>query len=149
MEQLKERYRHSTEHEIKQNFFSACSKDKLEEVKYVLKNYNFDISSDNYLSIRTACMYGSIDVLNYLYKHYENNIDIHTNNDACFKMATRMKQYNIIEYLIFEKNIIETDSIKTFLEKNPNNVIKSMFSARRLNKQLTFDFYKEETKLKL
>ena len=150
--ELKEKLFYSTYNEIKQYFFNACAQNNLDDVSFILNNnYAISIELDEFMAVRTACMFGSLDVLKYLYNSdkTKNSINIHIKNDAPFRMATRMGKYDILEYLIFEQNIKETKEIKDYLLKNPNKIVSSMFKARTLNSQLSFDFDTKHYKAKL
>ncbi len=150
--ELKEKLSYSTHNEIKQYFFNACAKNNLDDVSFILNNnYNISIQLDDFMAIRTSCMFGSLEALKYLYDYdkTKNSINIHIKNDAPFRMAARMGKYDILEYLIFEQNLKETEEIKDYLLKNPNKIVSSMFKARALNSQLSFDFDTKPYKAKL
>ncbi len=149
---LQEKLSHSTQNEVKQYFFNACAKNQLGDVIFMLNNnYKISIELDDFMAIRTSCMFGSIDVLKYFYKkeNPQKPINIHIKNDAPFRMATRMGKYEILEYLIFEKNLNKTKEITDYLKKNPNKIVSSMFDARDMNKQLSFDFNQQPHKVKM
>ncbi len=149
---LKQKLFHSTQNEVKQYFFNACAKNNLDDVIFILtNNYKISIDLDDFMAVRTACMFGSIDVLKYFYteENFKTPINIHIKNDAPFRMATRMGKYDILEYLIFEQNLKKTKEISDYLKKNPNKVVSSMFEARELNKQLKLDFNEPKIKVKM
>ncbi len=130
--------------ELKQLFFESCSKNNVLIVEQLLtnKHYRVDVSSEEYLGLRCACTYGSVDVLKYLLtpnKSFDMP-DIHAKNDSAFKSAARMLKYDVLEYLILDKNIQKTEEITKYLNKNPNKVIDNLFKLRELDSQLSFDF---------
>ncbi len=130
--------------ELKQLFFEACSKNNIDIVKILLetKQFKINVSCEEDLALRCACTYGSINILKYLLTP-NNSFDmpnIHSKNDSAFKNAARMSQYEVLEYLILEKNINQTEEITKYLTKNPNKIIDNLFKVRELEKQLSFDF---------
>lgn len=139
---LFEKYKDFNNFELRQAFYESCSKNKVVYVKHLIenKNYNINISLDDYFGFRAACTHGSLDVLKYLFSNKESIPDIHSRNDSAFKSATRMQQFDIIQFLIFDLNIPKTEAINQFLLKNPNKIIDSMFNARELNRQLKLEF---------
>ncbi|NCQ51634.1 hypothetical protein GW796_07015 [archaeon] len=135
-----------TKNEVLQMFFTACSKNDLSLVEFLLTDTrikNVDISSDNEKGLKCACIFGSIDVLKYLLKspNLKIHANIHSNNDQAFKGATMMGKLHVLEFLIFDMNIKKTEHIINYLSKNKNKEIENMFNERTLNSQLNFDFY--------
>lgn len=150
MQPISERIKHLNDFEIQQAFYEACSKNSIDDLNYLITSEygkKIDISKQEYLGFRSACLFGSLDVVRYLLTNPKINppIDIHIKNDSAFKGAAQMGRIEIIEYLIIEANIKKTDHIKKYLSKNPNKMIENIFHTRELNKQLSFNFEEQPT----
>lgn len=75
---------------------------------------------------------------------FKEKIDLHTNDDILFVQAFNNKKDDLLDYLIFERQLEKTSEINNFLnnsnlhnQSNPYlNQVKHMFEVRDLNKDL-------------
>lgn len=119
-------------------FMLAAEYNQDEIVKYLLKLKNKNkpsIKSTEYGVVKEYLLKGNLEMFKYIIE--KENIDIHLDNDYCFKFAVERKHYSIINYLIFELDINITNEIKNYLKEQKETEIEEMINKRELNKTLS------------
>lgn len=119
-------------------FMLAAEYNQDEIVKYLmeLKDKNKpDIKSSEYGVVKEYLLKGNLEMFKYIVE--KEKIDIHLDNDYCFKFAVERKHYQILNYLIFDLNININSEIENHLIKNKEEEIKEMFKKRELNNKLS------------
>lgn len=154
MPSLEEKFSYLNNFELQQALYTACSKNLVEEVKYLMSSSykkRLDLSKDDDLAIRCAVGYGSIEVVKYLLSEptLKEQINLHAKNDIGVKMAAKLGKNEMLEYLILEVQIPKTEAIEKFLSKNSNKVVESLFRFRELTQQLSFDFQEPSPRPKM
>lgn len=121
--------------------FSACLKGNIEIIDYfytqpnLKKHFDFLTGCNNLLMI--ASEHGQLEVAKYLLNSPKLKEEISDSDiEKAFKKACYKKQFNIIEYFIFDSNIEKTPSIESYLEHNGYFTVQSLFEKRDLNKEL-------------
>lgn len=81
-----------------------------------------------------ACRDGKLEEVKYLLKSEELKVVVDIWSG--FMKACINKHLEIVQYLIFERNIEKTKNIQEFLEKNRDENIEKIFLARELDNKL-------------
>jgi len=121
--------------------WAACH-GHFEVVKYLMTSRDLKEHAkigNNYCNALTmTCSSGHINILDYFLN--QEKIDIHIFNDSAFVSACNNKQYDLLEYLIFDYNISKTKFIVEHLQNKPDIQVEKMLtsrdSARDLSKEL-------------
>jgi hypothetical protein len=103
------------------------------EDKTVDHNYIFSIQ---YMSIlNNACHNNNIEVFKYIYDYRQSK----DNLEPAYGLwkACVNKNINVLQFLIFEKNIEKNEEIEHYIELYDCPEAKIMFDARELNKELS------------
>ncbi len=128
----------ATEH-YNSGFEQACKNNCVDIVRYLMEDLSLshNIGEFNYKKVmQDICNNNSIDVLDYLFKHsyLKENINIDYYFIKLVEDSSHTKNYDIINYLIFEDNLQMSQRLEKDLEDNEN--IKSWFKIRDLNNEL-------------
>lgn len=122
------------------NLLSAASNDDLPLFKSLI---NLEAGNDNHKSIFSihfdllgnACVNNNIEVFKYVYDYYQS---LFSDTDAYgFQEACENKNTNILEFLIFEKNIELSKDIRADIQLYKCEEATKIFETRELKKQLT------------
>jgi hypothetical protein len=121
---------------------TACVKGDLEMIQYLIKSPNIN----NYYKLNITqshleLAYGNnnLDLTKMLLMHkdYNQNIDIHANDDSAFTTAIINTNFDLLNVLIFDYGIKLTTKIKSLLEEyDTDGQIKKLFDMREINKEL-------------
>lgn len=117
------------QHIIDCGFQRAASNGHLDIVKYLVEEKGANINHTNDFAFRNAVSNGYIDVVEYL---LTKNVNVHVNNDECFKLCskeTEQKYHKILnmlkQYVKSKENI--TESIKDYLKpKSEEDILSSL-----------------------
>jgi hypothetical protein len=122
------------------NLLSAACNDDLPLFKALI---NLEVGNDNHKSIFSihfillgnACADNNIDVFNYIYDYYLSLFN--DTQSYGFDEACENKNINILEFLIFEKNIELSKDVRADIKLYNCEEASKMFETRELSKQLT------------
>lgn len=126
---------------INSGFLMASAAGNIEVMKYLINNCEVDSNTKNY-GLKVAVETNKIDSVKYLLTSPElkEHANIYYDGENIFKEANLLrivgKDSTILEYLIFDFKIEETDEIKAYLQRDSNPVVENMFKLRQLNKEL-------------
>jgi len=132
------------------NCLSCASQDNHSEVvKYLFNEpkYQNKIHDHEYqASLMNACYHGDIDLIKFFIDSpkfsTKVNINTDTGNDNQYSFsnpiiaATKGKNREVLEFLIFEKNAEKTHVIEEYLQKNPNQMVENMFNIREISVEI-------------
>jgi ankyrin repeat protein len=150
-----------TSHELENhaNIFSieltgfqwACYVGNIELVKYFVSSTelekNIDISSDEYGGLTSACLGGHLDIVQYFLEVIGKNLDnLNDIYGECLLKAAVNKHYNIISFIVINKNLQRNQQINQFLQEHPDENIEKFFALRDLNKNLNNELMVVENK---
>lgn len=124
-------------------FIKACQNSNLELVKYLIESEELLVHPNenciNVRGFRWASSAGSLDLIKYLLEREDAGCDIHMSNDFLFRFACHTDNFEILNYLIINRNIQRTEYIDEYLLKEPHLKAESLFSLRELNAKLKKD----------
>lgn len=138
--------------DIKKFFTQCCEKDNLNELKCFLnKNLDFKLSFCKSKIIRTASIYGAINIVKFLLldDKYSKQINIHAKNDEAFRFAVKFGNKNIVKFLILDFNIEKTKSIEEFLSQKIDDYAINLFNNRFLKEDLEMNLLENKNKKKI
>lgn len=138
--------------DIKKFFTQCCEKDNLNELNCFLnENLDFKLSFCKSKIIRTACIYGAINIVKFLLLNdkYSKQINIHAKNDEAFRLAVKFGNKHIVEFLILDFKIEKTKSIEEFLNQKIDNYSINLFNNRLLKESLDVNLPKNKHKKKI
>lgn len=113
-------------------------------VKYLMKlegKNKPDMRSSEYGVLKQYVLSGNLPMLKHIIE--EENIDIHLDEDYLFNAATKREHYDIVQYLLVEKDIEITENILKELAKNTNQIVEEMIKKRDLHKKMHGKFLEE------
>lgn len=93
-----------------------------------------NIQSGEYSVIKQYVLSNNLEMLKYIIE--EEKLDVHLENDYLFLFAAKQQHYNMLEYLILEKDLDKNDNIKQFLHEKSDLQIEEIFYKKELNKKL-------------
>lgn len=119
----------------------ACFNGHLDLVKYLVASpdlkENILVSANDYGGLNSACLSGYLDVVKFLFEFIEPQLpnidDIIV--EACTKAAIN-KHYDVISFIIVDKNMRRTEDFNDWLKKHPDEQIEKILMLRDLNKIL-------------
>ena len=131
-------------------FRFACHNGNLEIVEYLTTSPDIiphgypDIHTNDNFGLLTSALNGYFDITTFLLTSPELTAvghtlpSVHFENDKLFKFACNSQNNDLVDYLIFERNIQITENIHSYLiEKCPiSEVVWNKFSKRELNNAL-------------
>ena len=82
-------------------FLMSCKHNHLDIVKLLASirgKYEIDISRNGYAAFRSACEYGSLDVVKFLLQTY--NINVHSKNEYAFQLACENGHLDVVKLLV-------------------------------------------------
>jgi ankyrin repeat protein len=85
-------------------------------------------------ALGSAAASGNLEVVKYLLTSPE--LPEHGSTSIAVNRASFTKQFEVLQYLIFELNAPKDKEVKDFLNNYPNPVVENMFQARELNQNL-------------
>ncbi len=122
----------------------SCYYGNFKMVKYLLESDLFrdkyKIEGDDNLVIVNACLSKNTDLVEYLLisKSLDKNASVHVQNDMPFIFVAENNMLNVLQVLIFDKQIKKTYYIRNYLEQN-NGEASRLFGIRDLKEKLSFD----------
>ncbi len=141
--------------ELHKYIFTALStaslSGELETVKFLLKfpaSKSFQDRESNVMYaainkvINSAFINSKKEIIEFVIgsPEFKQYVDLHNDNDYIFKSllinANLNKNYEMINYLIYDLNIDQNESIKGFMKRASAPEIEKMFTLRDLNKDL-------------
>ncbi len=87
-------------HPVESKITTACANNRLEIVKWLLTDYNFDVNIEDVF--RKSCTFNIPQFANWLIIHH--NIDVHADNEYEFKYSCRFGLIEIIKLFTQEHN---------------------------------------------
>jgi hypothetical protein len=142
----KEQYAELTKEEIDEAYFQACENCDFELIKFLLTSKDIPINADIHYSnaVLNICMNNKLEILKYLLTSDDltEKLNVHHSYDYLFRVAHTNQKNDVLEYLIFDFEIKETDLIKIYIGNNPKTI--NMFLNRDLNKELDFSTIKQK-----
>jgi hypothetical protein len=142
--EYKELYECSQE-ELNHAFIQACANGDLKKISYLLTSPELPIHANIHASkdqgFITACECKRTEVAKYLLSSTElkEHANLHAQGDTPFYKSMCNKNYELIEFFIFEHNLQRDESIRSYLNifpKKEEDIINKMFEVRDLNNQL-------------
>jgi len=139
-------------------FSIACNYSQLQIIDYFLnspditKHIKLIIEQDH---LEFACKEGKIELAKYFLDspQYSKLFNLNANNDEIFIHAVKQNHNDIIQYLIFDKNIKKTSIIDSHLNYHCNEQVINWFELRNLkddlNENLSNPLVNKTTKTKL
>jgi hypothetical protein len=138
-------------------FNTTCFKGNIDIFEYLINSSN--ITSYHQINVGQShfeLAYGNNNLeltqLILMNNQYNKNIDVHANNDKAFFTIIGNKDFELLNFLIFNYDIKITPHINSILEEFDNDgQIKKLFELREINKQLNkeISLNKEFNKKKL
>lgn len=123
---LYEKFKELSQENLNEALKSACRKNDLNEIKYLLtsselKN-NADIHHDDSAVFRIACVYGNIGLIKYLLtdKELKENINIHVDDGIGLRLAVSYGELKVVKYLLTSPELKEHASIHSNSNNNNN-----------------------------
>jgi len=95
--------------------------------------------------VHSACYTNSVEPIKYIFGSPElkQYVDIHKDNDSIFHgaltLTRRTKDIDVLQYLIFDLNITETERIKNLRSRIPREEVEKLFKLRDLSETLGKD----------
>ena len=123
-------------------FLNACSGNHVDISKYLLTSHEFKNNVDIKKCINSAifhcCIDGAANTLDYILHlpEAQEHINIHFNDDSPFICAIEERHMHVVQYLIFEYNIRQTENIKRYLRQYDFKEIEKWFEVKELNNEL-------------
>lgn len=101
------------------------------------------------------CLFSELDKMKHMFNSINMKIypNVHFDNDLPFKrlIDAKTSDFEVVDYLIFEKNIEMTQNIKNMLNVANNEyseIVKNKFILRDINKLLNADLIDNKIKVK-
>jgi hypothetical protein len=116
-----------SQEELNKELESACKKNDLDAIKYLLTSpelkIHADIHSGRNAVFRIACVYGHLDIVRYLLtdKNLKEKIDIHIDDDIGLALAASYGELKIVKYLLTSPELKEHANIQA----DDNKVLKA------------------------
>lgn len=123
-------------------FRNACEKLQFKVIEYLLTSSDlkekFNVEQHGLTPMIIACNKDSVELAKLLLDSpgLDTMIDIHQHDDTIFRNAIYTKAVKMIDYLVFEKNIKQTECIKEILKEKPNEIVEKWFFTRDLKNKL-------------
>jgi hypothetical protein len=142
---LTEKYKDMDNQDLELYFILACTNNNLEEVKYFLTSpeleYHPSLIVDNE-PLRLACFNNNLEMTKYFLTSPDltEHANIYVNEADAFQKACTGESVDVLQYLVFEFHIEETQEIKEYLKNTDikfNQTVKNMFILRDLNENLS------------
>jgi ankyrin repeat protein len=136
-------------------FLNACSGNHVDIAKYLLTSHEFknNVNIKDYINsaIFHCCIDGAVNTLDYILHlpEAQEHLNIHFNDDAPFICAIEERHMHVVNYLIFEYNIVPTDNIKRYLKDYNFTEIEKWFEVKELSNVLNNPNDVKHKKLKL
>lgn len=115
------------------------NKKDFETVKKIFEHPKYreyiNINESNDLILAEACKEGNIDFIQYLL--LEKGANIYAQKGAIFGNLILWKHKEVLEYLIFDYKIKETEEIKAMTNMFFSKDVKKMFQTRNLQENLS------------
>ncbi len=115
------------------------NKKDFETVKKIFEHPKYreyiNINESNDLILAEACKEGNIDFIQYLL--LETGANIYAQKGAIFGNLILWKHKEVLEYLIFDYKIKETEEIKAMTNMFFSKDVKKMFQTRNLQENLS------------
>jgi hypothetical protein len=117
---------------------NAINYGKLDTLEYILDNFHDNTVLNRSLKIGTllseACKDGELEIVKYLLD--KTKVNIHFNDDLCFKSSYDEDQFEVLRYFIFDLDLEKTGIIKDYMNQIFKPEVGNMFELRDLNKSL-------------
>lgn len=105
---------------LQQYFIDCCNCGMLEHIKYLLTQHRLKdtikINGDNdsNVPLNSACGAGRLSVVKYLTSSEDlsQRADIYLNNCSCFRLACLQEKHDVMNYLLFDLEMILPDDFK-------------------------------------
>lgn len=122
---------------------SACKNNCLPIVKYLLTSDELKVKANLSLNgndaIIDACEKGHIEIVKYLLTSFSSNFDMY----KVFTSASYYDKRDIVNFLIFDLKIEQSESITYYLNEFKRDDIKELFQKRELHEKLTSEIKSE------
>lgn len=127
-------------------FIYACKIGLLDIVMNICQNKLVDINFKNGLPLKTACIYGNLIIVKYL---FFNKVDINIDNGAPLIMSLYKNNYEISKFLIengADVNILDEMPLRICIHQNNLEMVKYLCSngANIFNKYLSNSFLEKK-----
>lgn len=143
----KEQYTNLTKEDINELYFKACTDSNFELIKFLLTSKDIPINADIHYSnaIVNVCMNNNLEIIKYLLTSDEltEKFNVHNGHDYLFRIAHLHQKMDILDYLIFDFKIKETQLIKMYIGSNMKTI--NMFINRDLNQELPVSKIKQKS----
>lgn len=144
---FKEQYTEFTREEINEAYYKACVNCDCELIKFLLTSKDILCNADIHYSnaVVHICMNNKLEILKYLLTsdELEERLNVHYSYDYLFRVAHHNQKHDVLEYLIFDFEIKETELIKIYIGNNAKTI--NMFLNRDLNKHLDVSTIKQKS----
>lgn len=127
---------HHNDNEV---FLKSCLYGNLNIVKYFLEKKsfikNFNINSYDGEAIINSCLSNNKELIEFLIKFnsFNDPLDIHIRDEFVFIYLVKNKIYDIINYLILDKEINITPKMEKYIQDNNLDYIKNLISIKKLD----------------
>jgi hypothetical protein len=145
---------HVTQYSVNQDFLNACTKGDIKKATTLLNSNTARFHPDNRIlnqAVIEVYFINKINVMKYLLTslNLSKKPDLNYKNNLLFRSIYADKDYDLLNYLIFDLKIEKTARIIEELERDPDPKVAAMFMLRELNSELVLneDMKTKKTKL--
>lgn len=135
-------------------FRYACEYGHLDIAKYLLTSEELVEKSNLYIHndypLISSCRNGHLGIVQFLLSHYELDEHRIMQQAACFIIAKRNQNWDIVNFLIFDQNMAITPAVEYILNNDIENreYLTSLFNNRELKKKLLSEIEDKPTEKK-
>jgi hypothetical protein len=143
-----------TQYSINQEFLKFCYNGNIEKATALLNSTTAKFTPDERTvnqAVIEVYFHNKINVMKYLLTSTElsKKPDLNYKNSLLFRAIYADKNYDLLNYLIFELNIEKTARIIEEIEQNPDPKVSAMFTNKELNSELVLNNGLKNKKLKV